>query len=101
MTQIEQMVEQHIREHESRLGHLDELLQRARRAAERTPEGGETSARLAELERERDRLAVRVDELKLKSLDDWQEEEIERSGPMGIWDSIAQQLEKLVEHLER
>ena len=31
----------------------------------------------------------------------WQEEEIEKSGPMALWDSVAQQLEKLVERIEK
>jgi len=31
----------------------------------------------------------------------WQEEEIEKSGPMALWDSVAQQLEKLVEKIEK
>jgi hypothetical protein len=42
-----------------------------------------------------------LEEMRLKSLDDWREEEIEKAGPMGIWDAVAQQLEDLVERLER
>jgi len=34
-------------------------------------------------------------------LEDWKEDIIEKRGPMGIWDSVAQQLEKLVEKLEK
>ena len=99
MTNLEQLAEQHIREHESRLQHIDELLGRAQaRAGAEQPEVRET---LEEVTRERAKLASRIDELKLKSLEDWKTEEIEKAGPMGIWDALAQQLEKLVERLER
>ena len=50
---------------------------------------------------EREELAGHLERMRLRSLEDWQEKEIELSGPMGIWDAVAQQLEKLVERLER
>jgi hypothetical protein len=51
--------------------------------------------------RRRDTLAGQLDELKLRDPSDWQEEEIEKAGPMGIWDAVAEQVEKLVERLEK
>ncbi|MCP5015186.1 MAG: hypothetical protein GY938_07865 [Ketobacter sp.] len=51
--------------------------------------------------KDRDKLASHIDELRLRSLDDWKKEEIEKAGPMGIWDAVAQQLEKLIERIER
>jgi hypothetical protein len=55
---------------------------------------------LEELEKEQDRLKVRLDELRLKNLDNWRVEEIEKSGLMGLWDALAQQAEKLAERLD-
>ena len=96
MTNIENLVEQHIAEYESRLKHMDELTQRVGGAAE---EG--LDSELQALIKERDRLANHVEQMKLRSLDDWDKEELSQAGPMGVWDALAQQLEKLVERLER
>lgn len=99
MTNTERLVEQHFREYESRLKHVDELLERAHKAAEKEPSA--VSEELAALKEDRDKFAAYLEELRLKSLQDWREEEIEKAGPMGIWDALAQQLEKLVERVER
>ena len=101
MTSIEHQIEQHILEHESRLRHTDELLQRARTAAAGAPQQPEARTELEGLERRRDALAEQIEELRSRPLEDWREEEIEQSGPMGIWDAVAQQIERLVERLER
>lgn len=96
------LVDQHFREYDSRLQHLDKLLEQAqKKAVAQSPEQAETSAQLEELKLERDKLAVWLDELKLKSLENWREDEIMKAGPMGIWDAVAQQVEKMVEHIER
>ena len=34
-------------------------------------------------------------------LKNWREEEIEKSGLMGLWDALAQQAEKLAERLDK
>lgn len=99
MTNIEQLGEQHIREHESRLKHIDELMARAHAAA--GPEQAEIGAELEKLAAEREELAGHLEKMRLRHFEDWQEKEIELAGPMGIWDAVAQQLEKLVERLER
>lgn len=90
MTNINHQIEQHILEYESRLGHINELLVRADQAV------GET-AELAGLKQERDKLAGKLGEIKQKSAEEWEKEELAAAGPMGIWDAVAQQLEKLVE----
>ncbi len=99
MTRFEEMVEQHIREHASRLKHIDELLQRAQRSAGTASAGGDDE--LDRLTAQRDELADLLDQMRLRPGDDWREKEIELAGPMGIWDAVAQQLEKLVERLEQ
>ncbi len=72
MTDIIHLVEQHIIEHESRLQHMDELLERVGQKAGIAAEGKEISAELEGLKQERDRLAGRIGELKEKSVEDWQ-----------------------------
>ena len=101
MTKINHLVEQHITRYESHLKHIDELLERAHEGVTEGPEHEETRAELEGLKLEREKLASHLDELRLKSLENWREEEIEKSGPMGIWDAVAQQLEKLVERIVR
>ena len=99
MTDIEQLAEQHIMEHESRLKHIDELLARARAGA--GPGQAEISPELEKLAAQREELAGHLERMRLRPRNDWREREIELAGPMGIWDAVAQQLEKLVERLER
>lgn len=101
MTTMNQLVEQHILQYESHLKHIDELLERAHEGVTEGPEHAESKEELEALRQQRESLASHVDELRSKSLENWQEEEIEMSGPMGIWDAVAQQLEKLVERLGR
>jgi hypothetical protein len=101
MTNLNRMAEQQMLEYESRQKRVDELLGRVR---EKTPSGPDRAgirARLEELEKEQDRLCVRLDEFRLKDLSNWREEEIQRSGLMGLWDALAQQAEKLAERLDR
>ena len=101
MSNAAQLVEQHIREHESRLKHIDELLERARTVVAGQTEASDTSAKLSAIAQERDKLASRLDDLRLRSIDDWREEELEKAGPMAAWDAVAMQLERLVEAIER
>ena len=99
MTSTEKLVEQHILEYESRRKHIDELLEKAHAAgAAKAPE---VSAELADIMAKRDELAAHLEEMRIKSLANWQEEEIEKAGPMAVWDAVAQQLEKLLERFER
>ena len=101
MTTENQLIEQHIRDYQLRMKRIDELMERARKGLTETPEHEAPRAELAEAGRERERLATLYEELKLESTENWRREEILKSGPMGVWDAIAQQLEKLVERLER
>ncbi len=99
MTKLNQMIQQHILEHESRLKHVDELLERARAGAAKKTGAGEAE-QLEGAKRERDELSSRVEAFKLRPPDQWSPEEFERTGPMVLWDTLAQKLEKLVERLE-
>jgi Skp family chaperone for outer membrane proteins len=99
MTKYAHLAEQHIIEFESRLKHIDELLARANEDV--TGEEHELAEELKELTSKRDELASHLEKMRLKSLEEWQEKEIEKAGPMGIWDAVAQQIEKLIERLGR
>jgi hypothetical protein len=101
MTDVSHLAEQHIREQESRLQHIDELMRRAREGAAKGPQFAHIYTELDDLTRRRDRAAVQLDDLKARAAEEWREQEIQRSGLMGIWDAIAQQLERVVEKLER
>ena len=101
MSDIGSMRERHILRYESQQRHLDELLARARERTGEGPEHADVRTHLEALETQRDTLAGQLDELKLRDPSDWQEEEIEKAGPMGIWDAVAEQAEKLVERLEK
>ena len=45
-------------------------------------------------------LASHFEQMKLKLGENWEIEEIEKSGPMGIWDVVAQDLEHVLEKLK-
>ncbi len=89
---------EHIARYEAHLKHLDDLFERAK---QKKIEESEHEAELKELSGKREKLATHVDELKFKDLEHWKEEEIQMSGPMAIWDSVAQQLEALIEKFEK
>lgn len=101
MTNKEQLVERHILEYESRLKHVDELLERAHAGLGTVSAPATARKELTSLEEERVAFATHLEELRMKSLANWREEELEKAGPMGIWDALAQQLEKLVERIEK
>lgn len=101
MTDANQLMRENILEYESRIKHFDELIVRADKSVGKGPEHAEVRDDLASLKQQRDKFAILLDELRLKSLKNWRVDEIEKAGPMGIWDAVAQQLEKLVERIER
>ena len=92
---IDEMIRQHILEHEARLKHIDELMKQAHEKAHHP----EAQAQLSELAGKREVLADQVAELKRRPRESWHESELEKAGPMGLWDIVAQQLEHLVERL--
>jgi hypothetical protein len=101
MTDITQMVDQHILAYESRQKHMEELLARAQAHVSERAEHAEARADLDRITREHRRLGEELDALKRRDPSDWREEEIEQAGPMGIWDALAGELETLIEKLTR
>jgi hypothetical protein len=101
MTDVNRLAEQHIRESESRLRHIDELVARARDRVGELPEYAHVHTELDELVKKRDTYAVRLHDMKQKAAGEWQQHEVEQSGPMGVWDALAKQLERLLERVEK
>ncbi len=100
MTGKNQLVEQHILEYGSRLKHFDELLEQAEQGITETPKHDEIRTKLKELQQKRDELTSHFEQMKLKLDKNWEVEMIEKSGPMGIWDTLAQDLEHLLERMK-
>ena len=100
MTTKEQLIDQHIREYESRLKHLDELYERAHSATAHLDDEHETRAELKDYATQRARLQQQSDEVKTMPVADWREETIKNAGPMAIWDILAQKLEDFIERHE-
>jgi len=98
MTQLEQTVERQIDFFESRLKHIDELLHRAGNGAVGEPEDAAIHAQIENLASERGKLARHLDTAKRSYTP---EDMVMKFGPMAIWDLVAQQLENLVEQLEK
>lgn len=101
MTDINKLVEQHILEYESRLKHVDEVLERAQRVTDQVREDRELDTGLSELKRDREELSGRIQELKKQPPEHWQKKGLEKAGPMGVWDVVAQRLEELVERIDQ
>jgi len=96
---FEHLVEQNIREHESRLKHVDELLEQVDQGIE-TSGSAKIDAQLAEIRQERDQLASELDDYKNRSTEYAKLADAQNIGPMIIWEKVAERLEKLVEHIK-
>ena len=91
MSNIDQLAEQHIKQYESQLKHIDEVIARAHKE-----EDADIKAELKELAEHRGELADYIEELKDKAPFEWMEE----GGPMVLWDVVAERIEALVERIE-
>lgn len=95
MATMNQLAEHHVREHEARLKHIDELFEEAdkNRQEEESPK---ISEELEALKQERGMLVDQLDQLRNKSIEEW----AAKGGPMVMWDIVANRLEKLVERIK-
>ena len=100
MTTKEQLIEQHIREYESRLKHIDELYARAHEVTEHLDDDHAAKAELQDIAEQRGELKQKAEKLKSLPASNWREETIRSAGPMAIWDILAQKLEDFVERHE-
>ena len=101
MTEIDKLVDRRIAEYESRLKHIDELYEQAHRASEKLVEDHELKTELGQYHEQRVDLANHTAKLKELPLDHWREDMIQSSGPMAIWDVLAQKLEDLIERIDK
>jgi len=97
MTTKEQLIEQHIREYESRLRHIDELYERARQAAGQTPASGVADDELKDLKAQLSLLRETTQKIRTMPTDEWRSATARAAGPMAIWDIVAQKLEDFIE----
>lgn len=105
MTTKEQLIEQHIREYESRLKHVDELFVQAHSLTDHLDEAHESRS---ELEDYRDKAKTFLDarheedtpEIQTMTVDKWRQETSKAAGPMALWDILAQKLEDFIERHE-
>ena len=100
MSNTEHLIEQHIREYESRLRHIDELYERAHAAAADTDSASGAEDKLRDIDAQRSLLRETADELRTMPLERWREDTIQNAGPMAIWDVLAQKLEDFIERHE-
>jgi len=100
MTTKEQLIDQHIREYESRLKHIDELYDRAHQVTEHLADGHETRSELKGYAEQRAQLPQSADEIKTMPVENWRQETVQNAGPMAIWDILAQKLENFLERHE-
>jgi len=101
MTEIDKLVDRRIAEYESRLKHIDELYDQAHQASEKLDENHELKTELGQYHDQRVDLANHTAKLKELPLDHWREDMIRSSGPMAIWDVLAQKLEDLIERIDK
>lgn len=100
MTNREELINQHIREYESRLLHIDELYAKADKATAHFDESHESRSELNKLAEERLKMQKEAESLKTLDVDTWEEDTIRQAGPMAIWDILAQKLEAFIERHE-
>jgi hypothetical protein len=100
MTATERLVSEHIRAYESRLKHIDELFERAQQASAKLDANNTLKTELNQYARQRSELARQAERVKTMPVENWREELLQSSGPMAVWDILAQKLEDLTERLE-
>jgi hypothetical protein len=101
MTDIDKLVDRRISEYESRLKHIDELYEQAHQASQKLDDDHELKTELGQYHTQRVDLANHTANLKQLPLDHWREDMIQTSGPMAIWDVLAQKLEDLIERIDK
>ncbi len=104
MTSKEQLIEQHIREYQSRLKHVDELFVQAKQVTEDLDDKHESHSELEDYaEQAKYYLGEHGEEsedIKTMKVNKWREETAAAAGPMAIWDILAQKLESFIERHE-
>lgn len=92
---------QYVNRYEANLRHIDDLLSRAKQGAAALPAQSDVHAAVAKAAGDRELASNHLENIRKLSSEQVSEEMIEQAGPMGIWDAVAEDLEKLVERVEK
>ncbi len=95
MNQKEHLIEQHVLQYQARLAHIDELVERVENG-NNLNDASELCDELCQIRKERQALIDHINQLKMKTREEWQENTIEEAGPMIIWEAVAKKLERLL-----
>ena len=93
-------LEQRLNQFAANLRHIDDLLSRAKQGAAGIPAHSDVHAQVEKAKSARDKVSEHLEKLRKMSSEQFSEEFIGQSGPMGVWDAVAEDLEKLVERIE-
>ena len=101
MSNLDHLVEQQVKEYESRLKHIDEMLDHAhiQLSTKNVVENEHTE--FERIQRARHQLSEDLQRMKLISKQHWQTDTIENAGPLGVWDIVAQRLEKFIARIDK
>lgn len=100
VSQKEHLIEQRVLEYESKLKHIDELINRAETQVKSCEVPSHVEEELRMIKSMRDQLADKHEYIDELSSSNWQSETIEHAGPMAIWDTVAQKIEMLIEKFD-
>lgn len=101
MTIRDHLIEQHFIEHEARLKHIDEMIKSAHDKISVLNVSDEAKNELQDIAAARDELKSNYFQMRLKLDENWEHNLIQSAGPMGVLDTVAQRIEKLIEYLEK
>ena len=94
MPTSDKLAELSVKEHEARLKHIDELMEKAQAAK---LQDQKTKDELAAISKEREKMGDYIDNLKQKSPQQF----MEAAGPMVMWEIIAEKLEHIIEKIKK
>lgn len=94
-------LEQRLNQYAANLRHIDDLLSRAKQGAAGMPAHSDIHAQVEKAKSDRDKVSAHLEKLRKMSSEQFSEELIKQAGPMGVWDAVAEDLERLVERFEK
>lgn len=98
MTKSIQLVQKNFFQYESSRKHVDDMTPGATENCSEAPKVNEAARACAPTEH--GKLFSGLDTYQQRRPEQWGEGEFEKIGPMVVWETVAQQLERLLEHLE-
>jgi Mg2+ and Co2+ transporter CorA len=94
MDEITKLAEQHVRESESHLKHIDELMERARGARAKASPTNEFESLLAQTQQDRDRLVQHLDDIRRQPVAEWPRLVEHGKRLKGVLEAVGLQLER-------